>query len=232
MLRLIFAVAIVVAVIWAMKTIRQLPPEQRKKRYISLGIGGFAGLLIVLAITGRVHWIGAAIGALLPIARALGPSLLRYLPGLISKQSGAAGNPSQVSTDSLTMTLDQSRSALDGAIHKGPFSGQRLSELSEEELKTYRHWCEQNDSDAVTLLDNYHQFRFAQQGSRARNSQGLSLEDARAILGLKPPYERDAVIKAHRQLMQKLHPDRGGNDFLAGQLNAAKDCLLEELEGH
>ena len=29
-----------------------------------------------------------------------------------------------------------------------------------------------------------------------------------------------------RKLMGKLHPDKGGNDFLAGQLNQARDRLL------
>lgn len=229
MLRLIFAVSIVIAVFWAMQNIRQLPAEQRKKRYISLGIGGFAGLLIVLAITGRVHWVGAAIGALLPVLRALGPAALRYLPGFIASRSGAAQKQSQVKTASLNMTLDHQRSALDGSIEQGPFAGQTLSQLNEEDLQAYRQWCEQNDPDAVTLLDNYHQFRFGQQSAKANHGQSLSLDDARAILGLKPPYDRDAVIKAHRSLMQKLHPDRGGNDFLAGQLNAAKDRLLNEL---
>lgn len=231
MLRLIFAVAIVIAVFWAMRNIRQLPAEQRKKRYISLGIGGFAGLLIVLAITGRVHWVGAAIGALLPVLRTLGPAALRYLPGILANRGGAAQKQSQVQTASLNMTLDHQRSALDGSIEQGPFTGQKLSKLSEEDLKVYRQWCEQNDPDAVTLLDNYHQFRFGEQSTKAHHGQGLSLDDARAILGLKPPYDRDEVIKAHRSLMQKLHPDRGGNDFLAGQLNAAKDRLLNELEG-
>ncbi|MET0377838.1 MAG: DnaJ domain-containing protein [Spongiibacteraceae bacterium] len=51
--------------------------------------------------------------------------------------------------------------------------------------------------------------------------------EALAILGLTEGASRDQIIQAHRQLIQKLHPDRGGNAHLAAQVNRAKDLLLD-----
>lgn len=53
-------------------------------------------------------------------------------------------------------------------------------------------------------------------------------EEAYKILGVDENASKDEIIAAHRNLIQKIHPDRGGNDYLAAKINQAKDFLLKE----
>lgn len=55
----------------------------------------------------------------------------------------------------------------------------------------------------------------------------MTAADAYKILDLKAPATKQEIILAHKRLMQKMHPDRGGSAYLASQINLAKDCLLK-----
>lgn len=54
----------------------------------------------------------------------------------------------------------------------------------------------------------------------------MSREEAFKVLGLHPDADETAIKAAHRRLMRNLHPDTGGSDYLAQQINRARDVLL------
>lgn len=54
----------------------------------------------------------------------------------------------------------------------------------------------------------------------------MSRKQAADILGIKVTATESEIREAHKRLMQKIHPDRGGSDALAKQINRAKDILL------
>ena len=55
----------------------------------------------------------------------------------------------------------------------------------------------------------------------------MSLADARAILGVGSDASASEIQTAYARLMRLAHPDKGGTDGLARQLNAARDRLLK-----
>ena len=236
--RLILLLAVIAVIYILLRRAQSMPPHKRRAEYIKLGLGVAVVVVIGLTVTGRMHWIGAALTGLLVVARQLLPTLIRLFPMLASLRSQGAAGPgagksSTVVTDILRMHLDHDSGALSGEVLKGSFREWLLDEMNREQLRDLYHYCEVEDPDSVQLLDSYLQQRFPGEepfGDGASpppsGNTGMSRDEALAVLGLGPDASDDDIVTAHRKLMQKLHPDRGGNDYLAAKINQAKDLLL------
>ncbi|MDQ3776450.1 MAG: molecular chaperone DnaJ [Pseudomonadota bacterium] len=206
-------------------------------------------LLLFLAVTGRLHWLLVLIGALVAAAVRLLP-LLHYAP-LVQRlwrqvrpqsarpQSETSGGPtgakrSTVESSFIRLWLDHATGEIDGEVLAGTFTGHRLSELQREHLMRLYRDCRGADPDSAALLQSYLDRIYGETWQSAPGSETgtrpgptpMTADEARQVLGLGPGASRAEVIDAHRRLIHKLHPDRGGSDYLAAKINQARAVLL------
>lgn len=68
------------------------------------------------------------------------------------------------------------------------------------------------------------------QGGDTSYDTKMDRRQALEVLGVEKGADRETILAAHRKLIQKLHPDRGGNTHLTRTVNQARDVLLRDLE--
>lgn len=190
---------------------------------VLLGLAGIALLLVgratigLMLLTGAVGW---------------------WSSGRLSRgrRSGTA-NRSTVRTAALEMILDHESGTLEGMVLAGPFEGRMLADLAMPDLMRL-HAALETDAESRQLLETYLDGREPgwRDDAQANGSAGLgdspgsgtmTHQEAYQILGLEPGAGAAEIRKAHRSLMQRVHPDKGGSSFLAARINAAKDFLLK-----
>lgn len=160
MLRPLLLLLLVVLTVFTFSWVRRQPPENKRKLFWRTMLGLLIIALILLVLTGRIHWIGAVIAALLPFGKMLLGLGLQLIP-LWRQRQQQKSNESQTSPD---------------------------SELSE-----------------------------------ALDTLGLTTAWQTGNL------TADKVHAAHKRLMQKVHPDRGGSDWLAAKVNRARETVLKHI---
>ncbi len=200
-------------------------------------------VLLALVLSGRAHWLAVVFAALLPFVRTLInllaalPLLKRFLAGMgaaKSRQAPSGGQTSTVQSKYIRMTLNHDSGDINGEVLTGQFKGMTLDQMDLEALLQLLQECQHDEESAALLqayLDREHGDWQQQAGAQRQQQTGsasseMSREEALQILGLPSGASEKAIIDAHRRLMQKLHPDRGGSDYLAAKINLAKETLL------
>jgi hypothetical protein len=209
----------------------------------------FAAIGALIPVVIRLLQVAQLLPALQRVLRSLGLGGSGVLGGAGPAAGGsgpAAGSGSaqvsEIRTRFLAMRLDHGSGVMDGEVLEGPFAGRRLSDLGLDELLRMLELYRDQDGQSAAVLEAYldrergPDWRDQDQGGPAAGGAGsarpaggpLSEAEALAVLGLEPGADAAAIRAAHRRLMQKLHPDRGGSDYLAAKINEAKRVLLGE----
>jgi hypothetical protein len=63
-----------------------------------------------------------------------------------------------------------------------------------------------------------------------RPSATMRIDEARRVLDGPASADAETIRSAHRRLVNRVHPDRGGSSDLAARVNMARDTLLAELD--
>ncbi len=201
--------------------------------------GGILGLIgaALLLLRGRVALAAALAGMAASFAgwRNFGPSWTAFRAA-----SGRAGaKPGRVTTARsamLEMRLDHDSGVMSGSVLAGAYAGRAIESLSRPEILALHGELSRDDPDGGALLEAYLDRRFAgwreadeDEGEPWRRSPAgqMSRREALEILGLPEGASAAEIIRAHRSLMKKFHPDHGGSTALAARVNQAKDVLMQ-----
>ena len=227
--RLILLVALIFIIWYWWKTIKGLSIEEKRPFLWRSAFWVVLAASLLLVLSGRMHWVGAGLAALIPLGKSLLAFGFRALP-ILRLLGRFKTTPSQFKTTSLSVTINFSNSQMDGEVLIGELAGKKLSELTDDQLENLAAQLKDVDRESYALLYAYRMRRgnAGQQsdgGFSSDNFTGLSESEAYEILGLDQTASKEDVIKAHKRLVQRLHPDRGGSDYLAAKINAAKDRL-------
>lgn len=232
---LVLGIALVISLFLVIRGLRGANPQAvlRILKWAGLSVGLM--IFVILTLRGGLATLLALIPALIPLF------LMRRSLGRMARnwRGPEPGQTSDVETRFLRMTLDHDTGSLTGTVLEGKFKGRLLQELDGQQVLELLHECRVNDEQAARILETYLDRIYGPDwrgdgadgdaGARpGAGAGGMTRAEAYEILELRPGATPEQIKEAHRRLMIKMHPDRGGSTYLAAKINQAKDLLLGE----
>jgi len=238
-------IALLVAVIFLSRWYVSTTPKTLVKVLKWIVFGLVVAVVAWLALTGKFVAAVAALPAILMwfmrmftglryaqmFARLFG--LGRGWQNPSAGEQPGAGQGSDVRTRFVVMHLDHASGHVSGQVLDGRFTGSSLESLSVENLVELLREA-QVDPDSARVVEGYLDRRdpnwrdHQSEDQQPHTDPGtMSRDEAYKVLGLKQGADAKTIKAAHRRLMTGLHPDKGGSDYLAQQINRAKDVLLK-----
>ena len=248
MIRVLIIIGILIAIVILVNYYSRSSSNTKKKIVKYLLFSAVCAALIFLVVTGRLNWLVAVAGTMVPLIPKVIKWMIKYISPLLylvskfrSKKSNESsrsvhGQQSRVESIYLIMTLDHDTGRMEGKVIKGEFTGRNLCDMTKDELRKLMRDC--GDDETVSLLmaymDRYSRREHGHDNEshhtgKVEEPAFMSIHEARKVLGVSENAGKEEIINAHRSLMQKIHPDRGGSEYLAVKINRAKDILLTEL---
>jgi hypothetical protein len=202
-------------------------------------IGLVSSIAIFFVLTGRLGWAFATLPALVPWfmrARSMARMAKTFSRMAQSANASAAtGESSDVESRYLRMTLDHDSGRMSGEVIAGVFTGRLIETMGLDELIRLLSECWREDDESARLLEAYldrEHVNWRDHAKQETSSQAkpgvMDRAEALQILGLADDAGEADIKEAYRRLIAGMHPDHGGSDYLAAQINRAKDVLLGE----
>lgn len=226
---IIFGLLVLVAALWILGVISRVDPKvgarvlKASGGILAIGFAAFLGLRGEIGIAIPLGIFGLGLLGWIPFG----------FPKFSQRTQKSAGQTSRVRTAYLEIELDHDSGTMRGRIVAGSRQGAALEQL---DVRTLAGLLAEFDEESRALLVAYLDRRqpgwsedaqgHAAAGRAARSSGKMTEQEAYQILGVEPGASADAIARAHRTLMKKLHPDQGGSTYLAARINEAKEILL------
>jgi len=213
--------------------------DVKRKLTLRIMVIGLVLLSLWLVVTGKIM----GLLALAPVIGLWGHRLFqvwhvgRMVRGVFKGKKGPRQNPSQagqteaVKTQTLEVYLDQKSMIVDAVVLTGLCRGFALTDLPLGLIYDVYEYCQLQDSQGADALDNFMTNRHGPgwqiQAQKEAETGTLSQAQSRILLGAQDDDSNAHVKKRYYDLMQNIHPDRGGSARLTARLNQAKEMVFK-----